>query len=102
MKNLPTILILALAFIHGVNAGKISGTLNSTEDDPMAPMPKPDDQANGPMDRENVADSTQIAVNEQMDSPNALMIRELELEDKRFPAMSYLSFMDGGKTTYFS
>ena len=40
MKNLPTILILALAFIHGVNAGKISGSIDSREDEP----------ANGPGD----------------------------------------------------
>ena len=44
MKSLPTILILALAFIHGVNAGKISGTMDSTEDEPMPPMQIP---ANG-------------------------------------------------------
>ena len=69
MKNLPTILILALAFIHGVNAGKISGTLNSTEDDPMAPMSISVDPVDGPMDRKNVAETTQIADTGAEDEP---------------------------------
>ena len=75
MKNLPTILILALAFIHGVNAGKIGGTMDSREDGSMLPMPGdgpleegerelesgagqmsiPIDQADGPMNFELIA-----------------------------------------------
>ena len=75
MKNLPTILILALAFIHGVNAGKIGGTMDSREDGPMLPIP-----ANGP---------GELEVNKrQLPAP-----------------MSNLSFAYGGITTcktYFS
>ena len=61
MKNmsLPIFLILALAFAHEANAGKIVGTLESSNG-PMdrelesedEAMPIPDDPANEPKDRE--------------------------------------------------
>ena len=62
MKNLPTILILALAFIHGSNAGKISGSMDSTEDESAngpgdGLMPIPVDLASLPIN---------ITINQQM------------------------------------
>ena len=65
MKNKPIslFLIVALAFIHEANAGKIVGTLESSN----GPMDAADEEmdkadglmyaANGPMDRELVASS---------------------------------------------
>ena len=70
MKNLPTILILALAFIHGVNAGKIGGTMDSREDGSMSPMPIPGD---GPLeegDRELESGAGQMSIPiDQADGP---------------------------------
>ena len=68
MKNKPIsfFLIVALAFIHEANTGKIVGTLESSN----GPMDEADGlmyAANGPMDRELVASSkysktTQFAI----------------------------------------
>ena len=70
---LPIFLILALAFVHEANAGKIVGTLESA-DGPMDAANEPMDEAdglmyaaNGTMDRELVASSkysktTQFAI----------------------------------------
>ena len=70
MKNLPTILILALAFIHGVNAGKISGTMDSTEDGSMPPMLIPGDGPLGEEERELESGAGQISIPvDQADGP---------------------------------
>ena len=63
---LPIFLILALAFVHEANAGKIVGTLESA-DGPMDAAYEPMDEAdglmyaaNGPMDRELIATNCEI------------------------------------------
>jgi hypothetical protein len=106
MKNmsLPIFLILALAFAHEANAGKIVGTLESANG-PMVSqdgmmdrelesedeaMPIPVDLANGPMDRQLDTDAHIPLVvldtdDEQMEAVNRTMDGDLMMERRDRP-----------------
>ena len=72
MKNILIILILALTFIHGVNAGKIIGTIDSTKNESMPPMPILIDLANGPGEPIPV-DPAEGPLDRELESENELM-----------------------------